>query len=219
MFSKSKKAAFLVGLSALAFGISGIAAADCSSDTANQWECLQAQNGSSTYDSTLADGSYHGPYTFSGTTSLSYAGIINATCTLSLSGDVKVDPTNNIAYIKVVSGSISGSGTCGSLGVTNFPWYAQTSGTDGIPGASGGDISPNNGAYAIGDFDNIKVTYSGITICSGSMDGVKFQNNNYQDGTHTSVTDPSLFTFNGSVGACSVNGNLYSSTNNDVNAW
>lgn len=203
MSMEIKKALLLGALSVGAFSFAGSAQADCTTDTDNQWECLEVGGTDVTGSGT------QGPFQFSGSSQLSYGGIINATCTLNVEGEVDVDTTNNVAYITVTDGSVTGSGTCSRIDVAGFPWTAVDPST-GNPGINS-DVYPSNTGVAVGDISGVEVTYFGGTICSGTIAGVEFANGN-------PVSQPSSFDFNGSVGACTVNG-VVVSQGTDVNAW
>lgn len=217
MSMELKKTLLATAIAAGAFTFSHSAQAACSTDTANEWECVQVDGVDETGNGE------QGPFNFSGSSALS-VGFISATCTLSLDGTVEVDTANNRTFINVTSGTITGAGTCNDLSLNDFTWEANEAGsstTVGIPGASGGDISPANADYATGDISNIQVVHDTFgTLCDGELQGVTFRNNP-ASGT---VSDPSEFNFSGGIpgstflGNCNVNGTL-SATGTDVNVW
>lgn len=211
----------LIQLSALAaaVGFSGTALA-CTADTPNQQECLIA--GAETSDpmtaSNLINTGAQGPFKFSGATYL-VAGSTTANCTLELEGFVTVEDQatsgipGGVASIDVTGGNIKGGGTCGLLGLKDFPWKATLNNVPGIPGDNGGDISPVYSDYAIADMNGIAVTLLGIPLCNGTLPNIKFFNG-------AAPGDPSYFDFNGSFGSCSVTGALLAiDAANDVDAW
>ena len=212
MSMEMKKALLASVLAVGAFSFAGSAQAECTTDTDAQWECLQVGG------TDVTGSGEQGPFTFAGTSTLSYGGFINATCGLELTGYVDVDTANNRTYIRVTNGDITGSGTCANLNLSGFDWnaYDPDDGNAGIDGASSDDIYPAaSGNAALGDIGNISVSHSFFgTLCSGTLDDVTFQNNEPSG----SLSDPSFFVFSGSIGACTVNGQL-DSTGTDVNAW
>ncbi|MCE7508414.1 hypothetical protein [Alloalcanivorax xenomutans] len=221
------KIIMLSALGAASFGLTQAASASCATDTDSVWECAQYQNGSTSYNNGPT-GVWFGPsgddtteFTFSGTSTLNY-GSIEATCTLSLDGQMLYDDVGNGIGVKVVSGSVVGGGLCSSIGVSGFPWYASDTTTfntsSRFSGANSADIYPNNSDYAEGNVGNITVTLFGSPICTGYMPDVRFRNNS-ADGQP--VSEPSRFIFNNTIAgtSCGVSGELTSQNLYDVNVW
>ena len=181
--------------------LSNLASASCSTDTSNSWECLQVGGTDATGLGT------QGPFPFSGTAIMSYGGIINYTCSLSLDAKFNVDTADNLATLTISNGSISaGDSGCSNYGLAGFPWTATAS----------GDIHPKNSGGVNFTFPSVVITFSGTTVCSGSLT-VNFENNDYGAG-YTSVSDASIIKINSSVGSCSISGTL-ADTGTDVNMW
>ncbi|MED5603507.1 hypothetical protein [Alloalcanivorax sp.] len=179
-----------------------------------QWDTINYQDGTTSYTNGTDPGR---SYTFTGSSSLT-SPLANATCDLTLEGNVVIDGSGQV-QITVVDGDISGSAFfCGPLDVEGFPWYAYSDtslSNQGIPGsASPADADALD--LVSGVVDEVLVTLYGVTtVCEGYIP-VDFGN-----GT-SDVTDPSFFDFDAGIvgtGGCAVDGTLYSQTNNDVNAW
>lgn len=151
-----------------------------------------------------------GDYTFSGLADLSVTifGIpINASgCTLTLMGNVKntTDPDAEGVYLDITGGTVTGPGQCGNIDLMGF-----TSGMTGTPGGPGpwegftsdADAQSQLNQNSLGPID---IDVEGITVstpvgtCNGSLTASFFNG-------ESGVSDSSFFTFDGSIGRCSVN--------------
>ncbi|MCC4310640.1 hypothetical protein LL252_18915 [Alcanivorax marinus] len=219
----------LVGVAA--YGFAGSAAAQTCAGTSTTatdgtWECVEYQDGTSSTYNAAPTGVWFGPggtdsnsdtFTFTGNSTLNYS-FITATCGLTLEGHVRKNSDNSIS-IRVVDGDVSGTGTCASIGVGGFPWYASDStsfsDSSSVDGAgTPGDVHPPATGVTSANIGQIEVSIFGSTVCTGYMPDVEFGNGN-------PVTNSSYFDFdNDIVGtACGVSGVLSSVLNEDVNAW
>jgi len=220
----------IVGLAA--YGFAGSAAAQTcagSSATATDgtWECVEYQDGTSTTYNAAPSNVWFGPagtsaasdtFTFTGNSTLNYS-FISANCPLTLEGQVRYDASGNAIGIRVLDGTVGGSGTCASIGISNFPWYASDNTTftnsSSVSGAgTPGDVNPPAGGVTTANIGSITVEVFGSAVCTGYLPDVDFANGN-------PVDNSSSFDFSGTIvgTSCGVNGVLSSVSNEDVNAW
>tara|TARA_R110001606_G_scaffold326791_1_gene473553 strand:- start:4986 stop:5588 length:603 start_codon:yes stop_codon:yes gene_type:complete len=185
------------------------AAALMGAASAQAFTTVEYQNGSSTYvtGTSASDRDFSGATTLVATVPI--FGDISVDCTLNLTGDVSV--SGGQAFIDVTSGSVSGSGLCGLITLSGFPWYAS----DTAGGAAGVSDTPSPATADVSGFVNgIQVLIGGQPSCGGTIP-VVFSNGN-------PITAASSFTFNDVItgsGGCSVDGVLSSDTNEDTNAY
>lgn len=136
----------------------------------------------------------NGPHTFTGTADLSKGSLTLRNCTLTLTGTVEEAAGNMV--INVTSGSASGAGLCSSVKL-NFPWTAS------VPVSS---IPTTSNATVNGTFTNVDVgTPLGKCTSSPGSIGAVF-------GPINGANGGSYFTFNSSLGTCTVNGRVDNST-------
>lgn len=143
--------------------------------------------------------------TFEGLSDLNFAGIIQADdCVLSLTGEVTEDGAGNVT-VTVQNGSVTqgaiGDAACNQIDLGLDPNNSSTFWTATLPENQLPD--PRIGDTVVGIFSNLSITAAGIPcvfIGTGSIPAT-FSNG-------ASIGAPSSFDFNGSVGACGVNGNL-----------
>ena len=210
----SQKTLFLAGLVAL-LGVNKATAACTDPATPGEWTCLEVEdtaNPGSYIDET--NNGQIGPFTFSGTSALNIGGFLSATCELSVTGFVEVATSPDRAFIRMVSGSISGADpTCGRLNLANFDWHAHDT-TDGAMGIAGASNANPPWDPVPGEVRTISVTHNWFgPICNGDMGGLNFVNDPNQ----------SYFSFNGTIpgsfGTCSVIGDLEAPLGENVRAW
>ena len=140
-----------------------------------------------------------GKYTFSGTTHLNQ-GSLNATCTLTLMGNVTNTTNPEGIYLDITGGQVTGSSfLCGQINLSGFT--AAQSGTPAAPGAweafkSDSDVQSDLNANALGPIalDVQAVTVSTLFgTCQGAVTA------NFLNG-QSALGDPSYFTFDTDIG-------------------
>lgn len=140
-------------------------------------------------------------YTFQGTANLTQYGIPASGCTLTLIGGVTIDSGTGAVTIEVKDGSsVSGSGgsaLCDSVNLNLDPSDSSTWWTATI--AEGDLPSPRYGSTANGVFNNLAV--SALGACGDSTAPATYTNG-------SSAGAPSSFTFNTSLGTCSIDGTV-----------
>ncbi len=140
--------------------------------------------------------------TFEGLSDLTIFGFIQADdCVLSLTGDVTENGSGDVT-VTVTEGSVTqgalGDAACNQVDLNLDPNDSSTHWTASLPNAQ--LPNPRIGDTVNGTFTNLNITASGIS-CGGSSIVATFSNG-------ASIGDESTFSFNGSVGACTVNGTL-----------
>lgn len=221
-------------------GAHGAVAGRC--DTTNHsntadWDCVEwkdtTQTGSPWYHATEED--WFGPdstngtnFAFTGPSELVCFGI-TLDCTLTLNGQARINTQVGDDFgIKVVDGSVSGGGLCGTVNMDfSTPWYADEDMSSGpwtnasyIPDP--GTLNSTPGGSAVGSIGNIAFTaaFGTINISDGVMYGVEFHNNGTGAPGSYFAFDGDILVPDGSGGlepsGCQIVGDLY---NDDINAW
>lgn len=176
----------------------------------NQWHGPNDAGGST--------GSATNTFEFTGTSTLS-CGSLEATCDLTLNGQVKKfqDASGNWKVgVKVLSGNVgSGGALCGAISVGGFPWYAgpDNPNTDPYHGpydnSTGVDYPGPTAPNLIGSMGTIDVSVFLVPQCTVSdthIHDVIFSNNG--SGVSYFQFANELFTFPHSGTGVSVNGQL-----------
>ncbi|MFT6600617.1 MAG: hypothetical protein ACJATD_001472 [Alloalcanivorax sp.] len=209
---KNIVAAAAFGLATYTISGTVVAQTTCNPATADDWNCVQYQNGMSTTYINAPDNIWFGPsgndttsFRFEGSSVLSYS-FFGADCPLMIDGQLKYNETEDTIQIRVTDAEVvAGDALCSQINLVNFPWTSNL-----IPGTN--DVHTPSGGFTTGTLNNVEIELFGSPVCSGSLSNVQFRNGN-------PISRVSYFTFSGSVGACSVSGDVYADEDNDVNAY
>ena len=202
-----------------AYAMSGAVSAQtittCDSATDSDWNCVQYQDGTSTTYVNAPDNVWFGPsgddttsFRFEGDSVLSYS-FFGADCGLIVDGQLKYNEAADTVQIRVTDAeAVAGDSLCNSIFLEEFPWTSDV--IDGNPA----DVHTPAGGSTTGTLNDVVISLfsSGAGTCTGDLGNVQFRNGD-------PITLASFFSFSGSVGACSVNGDVYAEDGTDVNAY
>ncbi|MFT6600618.1 MAG: hypothetical protein ACJATD_001473 [Alloalcanivorax sp.] len=206
-------AAGLFGLAAYAMtGTASAQTTTCNAASSGTWDCVQYQDGTSTTYINAPDNVWFGPsgddttsFHFEGDSVLSYS-FFGADCGLNIDGQLKYDESADTIQIRVTDAeAVAGDSLCNQIYLEGFPWTSDVI-TNDVHTPTGGSTSGTLNDVVISLFS------MGSETCTGDLSNVQFRNGD-------PITAASFFTFDGSIGACSVEGDVYSEDDADVNAY
>lgn len=162
--------------------------------------------------SALPAGTASSNVTFSGLSTLTQS-FLSADCVVNLSGNAVEDPSTGDVTVTVTSGNVENTNFgCSAITLDFTPAWTAT-----VPA---GDLPfPPAGTTITDSFDDVQVTgpFGACSSASGNQeDGVQAM---FTNGASVPNTDPSVFSFQTSVGNCSVSGQLEAVSGQDVDAY